>query len=163
MKLTSLMVILSFLGSSLAWASSDMPPLRIGLRHSASELPEGCKDEGGASIGANHDRSVSQFNCRGQRFITFDRLTHKDSKGSPYWEVVDLTTLPALRKGESINDLDCTSPLGGFTLTIAKWRHSKDRSFADQVRYAVRLDTSAEKFEVLNPKQVKCEYRENRD
>ncbi len=156
-------LILTLLASSSAWASSETTSLRIGFHYSANDLPEGCRSEGGGLIGANHDLSVAQFNCRGQRVLTFNRLTHKDSKGSPHWEIVDLVNLPMLRKGESINDIDCIGPMEGYTLAIARWREAKTRTHASQISYAVHLNISAGRFETVNPNLVKCEYFEDRN
>lgn len=156
-------ILTLLLASSMAWASPETAPIHIGLRHTAHELPDGCKSEGGSLIGADLNASVALINCRGQRFITYNRLTHRDAKGSPHWEVVALAALPKLHKDESINDIDCTSPLQGYILAIAKWRESDEKAYAYRISYAVHLNEAAAKFEVLDPRQVKCEYSENRD
>lgn len=135
----------------------------VGLQYSERELPEGCKSHGGTIVGEDIDLSVLQITCNGTRFVVFNRLAHKDAKGTPHWEVVDLVSLPTLRKGEIINDFDCVSPLGGYTLAIAKWRDTKVKTYAYRISHAIRLNLSKSKFEIINPKQVKCEYFEDRD
>lgn len=155
-------VIVLLLISALAFASPEVP-IHVGLKHSAHELPEGCKSEGGVLIGASLNASVRLIDCRGTRFITYNRLMHRDAKGSPHWEVVASAVLPQFQEGESINDTDCVGPVDGYTLAVARWRESKEKTYAYRISYAVRLDESAAKFEILDPKQVRCEYFENRD
>lgn len=135
----------------------------VGLQYSEQELPEGCKSDGGTIVGENADLSVFQITCNGIRFVVFNNLAHKDAKGAPYWEVVDLVSLPPLRKGESIDDFDCVSPLGGYTLAIVKWREMNMKTYAYHISHAIHLNLTESKFEALNPEQVKCEYFEDRD
>lgn len=155
--------VLTLLFSPMTLASSESEFFFVGLKHTQREPPEGCKSAGGGIFGDKLDLAVLHFNCQEKYFIVFDRLTHKDDKGTPHWEVVDFAILPKLRKGESINDTDCTSHLGGYTLAIANWRATNEKTYAYRISYAIRLNMASSKFEALNPKQVKCEYFDDRD
>jgi hypothetical protein len=147
----------------MALASSEASIFFIGLKHTEREPPEGCKSAGGSIVSDKMDLAVLHFKCQEKHFIVFDRLTHKDENGTPHWEVVDFASLPKLRKDESIEHNDCTSQLGGYTLAIAKWRTTNVKTYAYRISYAIRLNMATSKFEVLNPKQVKCEYSDDRN
>lgn len=159
----ALTAAMMFLVCSVASATMDTRKIYVGLQYSERELPEGCRSVGGTIVGKGIDSSILQITCNGTRFVVFNRLAHKDANGRPHWEVVDLVSLPPIGRGESINDLDCVSPLGGYTLTIAKWRHTKVKTYAYRILHAIHLNLTESKFEVINPTQVKCEYFEDRD
>jgi hypothetical protein len=138
----------------------------LGLHHSNKDWPIGCEHLGGGVIqGNNFEGAVSQWICHGKRYLVLDRLTHRDDKGIPYWEVLDFKILPDLRKGEIVSDDadNCSNPSGGYTLAISKWKASKYKSFAYDITFALRLNMDSLKLELVKPKSVKCEYNDDRD
>jgi hypothetical protein len=156
MKIIVSVLMLFIICIKLTYAEPEK--IFVGLNFSHHELPEGCEIVGGMMINTkNDDLGVSHIKCHDKIYATLDRLLRRDAKGIPYWEVVDLAVLPSLHKGESVNEIDCTSPAGGYTVTVATWHNTKERIYADHISYALRLNLATSKFEVLNPNLVKCD------
>jgi hypothetical protein len=104
--------------------------------------------------------------CDATKYLSLSRFTHYDVQEKPYWEVVDIVALPKLQKGESMGEeTDCTYEIDGRAgvVTIGTWHHTPKKSFASGITFAVRANHKTLKIEKVNPKQVKCEYFEDRD
>jgi hypothetical protein len=153
------------LGCLFLMTSAQAENIFVGLKYSSYELPRGCINKGSAFVGGDIDQVVFVRSCRKKLFITLDRLTHRDEKGIPHWEVIALENLPRLRTGESVsNEADgCSNPSGGATVAIAKWRANKEKTYAYDISYAIRWNLEASKFEVLDTKLVTCEFDDDRN
>ena len=161
MNIAIYILILFFICTGLTNAESEK--IFVGLTYNGKLLPDGCNNEGGQMINSkNDDIAVDLMKCHGKHYAVLDRLSSRDGKGNPNWDIVDIAVLPKFHIGESLNDIDCTSPAGGYTLTLAKWHNTKKLIIADHVSYALRLNLEKSKFEVIKPNLVKCDqYDEN--
>jgi hypothetical protein len=151
------------INASAVSGNTKSSSLFIGLKYSNKDWPEGCQVEDGGLI--TDTLAVSQMTCHGERFLVFERMTHRDDKKIPHWEVIDFRVLPHLRKNEHMVDYadGCSNPSGGYTLAISKWEANKEKSFAYDISFAIRLNMEAMKLEVIEPKSVTCGYNEDRD
>lgn len=152
---------------SSAWCASNNPAFEVGTKFPPSL--QGCTYEGGWLEGvdeAGTNLGMRFTVCGTKKYLSLDRLTHYDENRNPHWEVVDFVALPKLRKGESIGEsFDCTYVVDGKVgvVTIGTWRAMPNKSYASHITFAVRPNHKTLKIESLNPKQVKCEFFEDRD
>jgi hypothetical protein len=137
----------------------------VGLKYSSHNLPSGCKPIGGGGWSGGLEEVVLVRACENKIYISLDRLTHRDNKGIPYWEIIAVDTLPTLRKGERIsNEADgCSNLNGGSTVVIGTWTANKEKTYASNISYAIKWSKETLKFETIDPKLATCEFDDDRN
>jgi hypothetical protein len=132
----------------------------IGLRY-GGELPLGYEFIGGALISDPY-RDEKQYGVthasKGKVFMLWlERLTHRDEKGRPFWEIRDVLFLPRLAKGQMLFYTNC-SVRGKPDAEVMAITDAPPRGrLSGRVRYAWRANRQTEKVEVLPVEGIKCE------
>lgn len=133
----------------------------IGLRY-GPDLPRGLVYGGGGLI-TDPYKDTTQFGLthvtRGStNMIWFELLTHHDAKGKAYWEVLDVTSTPPLRRKQYVMVTLClfnNKP----DPEIAAVVESVPRSYNLRVIKAWRANRQSRKLEAISVKGVKCEMQ----
>lgn len=137
----------------------------IGYKHRGviygETLPNGVKDLGGGLL-SNENYGVSRF-AKGKTFMLWlEKITSRDKKGVPSWEVKDVLTFTNLKKNQEFL-FSYSSPCmqngkkAGLDLIVRA-------GLAPQKNYKIlevwTADLKKEKFKKISVKGIKCEYVE---
>lgn len=131
----------------------------IGLRHGPT-LPAGLKSLGGglvSAVGDTREYGMAEIHRGTTKMLWFERLTHHDDKGVPYWEVKDVLVLPPVPKKQVLVYALCllNNQPDGEIAAIADLE--PDVQYFSRVRRAWRANRQTEKFEAIPTKGIKCE------
>jgi hypothetical protein len=134
----------------------------IGLRH-GPELPRGLKQEGGGLISDPY-KDKTQFGIAHvirakQNFLWFELGTHHNAAGQAFWEVLDVVTLPALRRGQMVMYTLCLLNEKPDPEIAAIIEPVKPGSYDTRTLRAWRANRQTRKFEEITVKGVKCEIQ----
>lgn len=133
----------------------------IGLRYGPN-LPRGLVYGGGGLISDPY-KDTTQFGLahitRGTtNMIWFELLTHHDADGKAYWEVLDVTSTPPLRRKQYVMVTLCLFN-NNPDPEIAAVVESVPRSYNLRVIKAWRANRQSRKLEAISVKGVKCEMQ----
>jgi len=162
MKLKSLF-LLAFL--ILPAALSAQKKEFVGYRHKGvlygETLANGARDLGGGLLSVE-DYGVSRFSKGKRQMLWLEKITSRDKKGVPSWEVVDVLIVNNPKKNQEflfsyastctengVEDLDL--------IVLAEFQPARK---AYKVLQAWRADLLKEKFEKISVAEIKCEYVE---
>lgn len=162
----AIVIVTSLLAAAAWWVFDEQ---NFGVRSQLPSTLSGCKGDGGwleGLSGTGVELAMDLTQCGTKTYLSLQRVTHYDTAKNPHWALLDFVVLPDLQKDESIGEhFDCTYKVDGKegVVTIGKWHHTPLKSYASDISYAIRANHKTMKLERLNPKQVKCEYFENRE
>lgn len=124
-------------------------------------LPNGAKDLGGGLL-SNENYGVSRFSKGRQFMLWLEKITARDDKGVPSWEVKDVLTFDKLKKNQeflfSYSSACLQNGKEKLDLIVQAEFFAKTKTF--KVIHAWRANIRKEKFEKISTKGIKCAYIE---
>ncbi len=124
-------------------------------------LPNGVKDLGGSLL-EDDNYAVSRMKKGKTEMLWLARITSRNARGVPKWQVKDVLFLPALKKNQEI--------LRGFTfpctiddeedLNLIVLADYLAKSKTYKVRKAWRANTKTNKIQAIPIKGISCEIEE---
>lgn len=133
----------------------------VGLRYDTKSLPAGLKWTGGALVSDPYkdDRQygLAQVHRGRVQMLWFEFMTHRDSAGTPYWELKDVFVVPRTRRHEKLIYASCFSGGKPDREVVAVVDRRQDAEFYTRVSRAWRANRATEKFEEMPTRGVKCE------
>jgi hypothetical protein len=161
-----LKLIFSLLLFSLSiFAAPEKKSEFVGYRHKGvlygETLPNGVKDLGGGLL-SDENYGVSRFK-KGKKFMLWlEKITDRDRKGVPSWEVRDVLTFDNLKKNQefsfSYSSTCMQSGKENLDLIVMTELSPKQKTY--KVIRAWQANTKAEKFEKISEKGIVCKYVE---
>jgi len=137
----------------------------IGYRHKGviygTTLPNGAKDLGGGLL-SNENYGVSRFS-KGKKFMLWlEKITERDAKGVPSWEVRDVLSFDKLKKNQEFLFSYSSSCVqnGKEKLDLIVQVELLPRTKTYKIIHAWRANVKREKFEKISTKGIKCTYIE---
>lgn len=137
----------------------------IGYRHKGviygATLPNGAKDLGGGLL-SNENYGVSRFS-RGKKFMLWlEKITGRDVKGVPSWEVRDVLSFDRLKKNQEFLLSYSSSCLQNDKekLDLIVQVEFLPKTKAYKIIHAWRANVKREKLEKITTKGIKCAYIE---
>ena len=137
----------------------------IGYKHKGilygEVLPNGAKDLGGGLL-SNGNYGVSRFTKGKTYMLWLEKITARDAKGVPNWEVKDVLMFEPLKKNQEFlfsYSSGCTIK-GKENLDLVVMAELSARKTYKVIR-AWRADLRREKFEKVSDKGIVCEYVEH--
>ena len=137
----------------------------IGYKHKGviygATLPNGAKDLGGGLL-SNENYGVSRFS-RGKKFMLWlEKITERDARGVPSWEVKDVLSFDKLKKNQEFFFSYSSSCLqnGGERLDLIVQAEFLAKTKSYKIIRAWRAKVKREKFEKISIKGIKCAYIE---
>ncbi len=134
----------------------------VGYKHKGvvygETLPNGVKDLGGGLL-SNENYGVSRFSKGKDYMLWLERITARDSKGVPSWEVKDVLTLDAPKKNQEFffsYSSGCTQN-GKANLDIVVLAEAGAKNKIYKIKKAWLANVKREKFEKISTKNIKCE------
>ena len=163
MKLKLFVSLLLF--SLTAFAAPQKKSEFIGYRHKGvlygETLPNGVKDLGGGLL-SNDSYGVSRFQ-KGKKFMLWlEKITDRDKKGVPSWEVKDVLTFDNLKKNQAFSfsySSTCRQNGKGNLDLIVMTELSAQKKTHKVIR-AWRANVRTAKFEKISDKGIVCSYVE---
>jgi hypothetical protein len=137
----------------------------VGYRHKGvvygESLPNGARDLGGGLL-SDEDYGISRFSKGKRQMLWLEKVTARDKKGVPSWEVLDVLVVDNPKKNQEFlfsYASTCTRN-GEEDLDLIVLAEFQPARKAYKVLQAWRADLLKEKFEPLAVEAVKCEYVE---
>jgi len=137
----------------------------IGYRHKGviygAILPNGAKDLGGGLL-SNENYGVSRFS-KGKKFMLWlEKITERDARGVPSWEVRDVLSFDKLKKNQEFLFSYSSSCLqnGKEKLDLIVQADFLPKTNTYKIIHAWRANVKREKFEKISTKGIKCIYIE---
>jgi hypothetical protein len=163
MKLKLFISLLLF--SLTTFAAPEKKSEFIGYKHKGvlygETLPNGARDLGGGLL-SDEDYGVSRFQ-KGKKFMLWlEKITDRDKKGVPSWEVRDVLTFDNLKKNQAFSfsySSTCRQNGRENLDLIVMTEHSATKKTYKVIR-AWRANTKAGKFEKISDKGIVCKYVE---
>jgi len=163
MKLKLFFTIIFF--SLSIFAATEKKSEFIGYKHKGvlhgETLPNGVKDLGGGLL-SNENYGVSRFQ-KGKKFMLWlEKITDRDKKGVPSWEVKDVLTFDNLKKNREFSfSYSSTCVQNGkeiLDLVVMTEFSAKKKTY--KVIRAWKANIKKEKFEKTSDKGIICKYVE---
>lgn len=137
----------------------------IGYKHKGivygETLPNGVKDLGGGLL-SNEEYGVSRFSKGKKYMLWLEKITSRDAKGIPNWEVKDVLTFDLLKKNqEFFLSYSSGCQQNGKTdidLIVQTEFVPKDKTY--KILRAWKANIKKEKFEKTSKKGIVCKYVE---
>ncbi|MBA3694526.1 MAG: hypothetical protein H0W77_14020 [Acidobacteria bacterium] len=160
MKLKLLLLLIFLIVPTIASAQKkDL----IGYKHKGviygATLPNGAKDLGGGLL-SNENYGVSRFS-RGKKFMLWlEKITERDARGVPSWEVRDVLSFGKLKKNQEFLFSYSSSCLqnGKEKLDLIVQAEFLSKAKTYKIIQAWRANVKREKFEKISTKGIKCAY-----
>ncbi len=133
----------------------------IGYKHKGvlygETLPNGVKDLGGGLL-SNENYGVSRFQ-KGKKFMLWlEKITDRDSKGVPSWEVRDVLTFEKLKRNQAFSfSYSSTCRQNGkenLDLIVMTEHSAKKKTY--KVIRAWQANIKTAKFEKISDKGIIC-------
>ena len=121
-------------------------------------LPNGVKDLGGGLL-SNENYGVSRFSKGKKNMLWLEKITERDEKGVPSWQVKDVLTFDNLKKNREFLYSYSSSCLqnGENALDTIVMAELSDDKKSYKIHKAWRANHKKEKFEKISTKNIKCE------
>ncbi len=136
----------------------------IGYKHKGivygETLPNGVKDLGGGLL-SNENFGVSRFQKGGKFMLWFEKITDRDKKGVPSWEVRDVLTFDKLKKNQEFlfsYSSTCTQN-GKANLDLIVMTELLPQKTYKVIR-AWRANIKTARFEKIKDRGIVCQYVE---
>lgn len=130
---------------------------------SGETLPNGVKDHGGGLL-SNENYGVSRFSKGKKDMLWLEKITDRDEKGVPSWQVKDVLTFDALKKNQQFlfsYSSSCRQNGKESLDIIVMAENSADRK-SYKVLKAWKANHKKEKFEKISTENIKCEVVETK-
>jgi hypothetical protein len=120
-------------------------------------LPNGVKDLGGGLL-SNENYGVSRFSKGKKDMLWLEKLTGRDEKGVPSWQVKDVLMFDALKKNQELLFSYSSSCLqnGKESLDIVVMTELAADKKSYKVLKAWKANAKKEKFEKISTDNIKC-------
>ena len=121
-------------------------------------LPNGVKDLGGGLL-SNENYGVSRFSKGRKNMLWLEKITERDAKGVPSWQVKDVLTFDNLEKNREFlySYSSSCSQNGKETLDIVVMAELSADKKSYKILKAWNANHKKEKFEKISTKNIKCE------
>jgi len=137
----------------------------VGYRHKGviygETLPNGARDLGGGLL-SDESYGVSRFSKGKKQMLWLEKMTSRDKKGVPNWEVLDVLVIDNFKKNqEFLFSYASTCTVSGeddLDLIVQAEFQAAQKTY--KVLQAWRADLLKEKFEKVSVEAIKCEYVE---
>lgn len=135
----------------------------IGYKHKGVKygetLPNGVKDQGGGLL-TNENFGVSRF-MKGKKYMLWlEKITDRNAKGVPSWEVRDVLSFDKLKKNQSFSYSYSSSCLQNgkenLDLVVMLELLPKDKTY--KILKAWKANIKKARFEKISTKGIKCVY-----
>lgn len=133
----------------------------VGYRHRGVKygetLPNGAKDLGGGLL-SSEDYGVTRFTKGKKYMLWLEKITGRDSKGVPEWEVKDVLMFDELKKNQAFNfsySSGCRQNGKDDLDLIVMTEFSPAKKFYKPVK-AWRVNLAKGKFEKIPTRQIEC-------
>ncbi len=137
----------------------------VGYKHKGivygETLPNGAKDLGGGLL-SNENYGVSRFQ-KGKKFMLWlEKITARDAKGVPSWEVKDVLMFDNVKKNQQfLFSLSSTCQQNGKeNLDLIVMTELSPQKKTHKVLRAWRANVKTAKFEKTSDKGIVCKYVE---
>ncbi len=135
----------------------------IGYKHKGVKygetLSNGVKDLGGGLL-SNENYGVSRFTKGKKYMLWLEKITARDAKGVPSWEVRDVLSFDKLKKNQEFLFSYSSSCLqngkGNLDMIVMTELLPKNKTY--KVLKAWKANIKREKFDKISTKGIKCEY-----
>ena len=137
----------------------------IGYKHKGilygETLPNGAKDLGGGLL-SNANYGVSRFTKGKKYMLWLEKITSRDAKGVPSWEVKDVLSFDNLKKNQEFLFSYSSGCLqnGKENLDLVVMGELSSKKTYKVLR-AWRANAKKEKFEKVSDKGIVCQYVEH--
>lgn len=106
--------------------------------------PEGCKDLGGTLLQPwkkELEYAVTLIQCKTHYMIWLDEYI-KHEGNTAIWRVIDVMTIPTLKKSEGIFDIECDYSKRDtpYVAAVGVWKAKQEGDFVDNIRGAWIVD-----------------------
>ena len=164
MKLKLLFLFVLIVAPLTAAVSAQKKDL-IGYKHKGvvygATLPNGAKDLGGGLL-SNENYGVTRFS-KGKKFMLWlEKITSRDAKGFPSWEVKDVLIFDALKKNQefllSYSSSCLQNKKENLDLIVMAEFLPKTKTY--KVLRAWRASIKKERFDKIMTKGIICKYSE---
>lgn len=133
----------------------------IGYKHKGvlygETLPNGVKDHGGGLM-SNSNYGVSRFSKDKKFMLWLEKITARDAKGVPTWQVKDVLTFDSLKKNQefqfSYSSICRQNGRENLDLIVLTELSPTKKTY--QVIRAWRANLKTEKFEKISEKGIVC-------
>ena len=133
----------------------------IGYRHKGvvfgEALPNGAKDLGGGLL-SNENYGVTRFSKGGDFMLWLEKITARDAKGVPSWEVKDVLNLDKPKKNQeflfSYSSGCLQNNKQNLDLIVLAEHLPKSKNY--KVLRAWKADIAGEKFKKVSIKGIRC-------
>lgn len=153
-------LILSFF--SLSFFAHAQKSEYVGYKHKGvirgETLPNGAKDLGGGLL-SDENYGVSRFSKNGKFMLWLEKISSRDAKGVPSWEVKDILSFGDLKKNQEFlfsYSSPCKQSGKSDLDLIVKAEFSPTTQTYDVLK-AWRANVKKEKFVKTSTKNIKCE------
>ena len=160
MKLKFILILSIFLLPSIVFAQQNG---YIGYKHKGviygDTLPNGVKNFGGGLL-SNDNYGVSRFSKGKKYMLWLEKITGRDHKGIPSWEVKDVLVFDDLKKNQEFL-FSYSSPCrqnskSNLDLIVKAEFLPKNNTY--KVLEAWKANVKKEKFEKISTGNIKCEF-----
>lgn len=135
----------------------------IGYKHKGVKygetLPNGVKDLGGGLL-SNENYGVSRFTKGKKYMLWLEKITARDAKGVPSWEVRNVLSFDKLKKNQeflfSYSSSCLQNSKGNLDMIVMTELLPKTKTY--KVLKAWKVNIKREKFDKISIKGIKCEY-----
>ena len=157
LKLVLLIIILS-----LPAIAAPQKKAYIGYKHKGVKygevLSNGAKDLGGGLL-SNENYGVTRFSIGKQYMLWLEKVTGRDSKGVPNWEVKDVLSFDGLKKNQeftfSYSSGCIQNGKGDLDLIVLTEYLPATKTY--KAVQAWRANTARGKFEKTSTKKIECQ------
>lgn len=135
----------------------------IGYKHKGvvygETLPNGVKDLGGGLL-SNEDFGVTRFIKDKKFMLWLEKITNRDSKGVPSWEVKDVLDFENLKPNQSFLFSYSSGCLqnGRENLDMIVMTELLPKKKNYKVLKAWKVNVKKEKFDKISTRGIRCEY-----
>ena len=135
----------------------------VGYRHKGvlygETLSNGARDLGGGLL-SDENYGVSRFSKGAKQMLWLEKISSRDKKGVPSWEVLDVLVINKPKKNQEFlysYSSTCTE-YGEENLDLIVLAEFQTAGKTYKVLEAWRADLLKEKFEKISVEGIKCEY-----
>ncbi len=156
-------IIIAILLIALPTLAVSRKPNYVGYKHKGvvvgETLPNGVKDLGGGLL-SNENYGVSRFTKGKKYMLWLEKITERNSKGVPNWEVRDVMTFDFPKKNQEflLSYSSTCQQNGKANLDLIVLAELMPKTKTYKVINAWKANLKKEKFEKVARKGIVCEY-----
>ena len=124
-------------------------------------LPNGVKDLGGGLL-SDENYGVSRFSKGKKYMLWFEKISTRDAKGVPNWEVTDVLTFDELKKNQTffLSYSSSCQQNGKTNIDLIVMAEFVPKKKSYKIIRAWKANIKNEKFEKTGVKSIICKYTE---